>query len=105
MADAPQSPVETRVAGSTNGSSDGSGESPIDTERIARAVREILIAIGEDPERDGLQRTPERVARMYAEVLAGLHEDPASHLRVTFEADHDEMVMVRDIALTSLCEH
>ena len=80
-------------------------DSPIDIERISKAVREILIAIGEDPDRDGLVRTPERVARMYAEVLAGLHEDPASHLKVTFEADHDEMVMVRDIALTSLCEH
>ncbi len=80
-------------------------DSPIDINRIAKAVREILIAIGEDPDRDGLVRTPDRVARMYAEVLAGLHEDPASHLKVTFEADHDEMVMVRDIALTSLCEH
>ncbi|HEY1737097.1 MAG TPA: GTP cyclohydrolase I FolE [Acidimicrobiia bacterium] len=77
----------------------------MDLERISKAVREILIAIGEDPDRDGLVRTPERVARMYAEVLAGLHEDPAAHLKVTFEADHDEMVMVRDIALTSLCEH
>ncbi|HEY3832214.1 MAG TPA: GTP cyclohydrolase I FolE [Acidimicrobiia bacterium] len=80
-------------------------DTPIDIERITKAVREILIAIGEDPDRDGLVRTPERVARMYAEVLAGLHEDPAAHLKVTFEADHDEMVMVRDIALTSLCEH
>src|SRR5579871_2891675 len=79
--------------------------SPVDLERISKAVREILVAIGEDPDRDGLVRTPDRVARMYAEVLAGLHEDPASHLKVTFEADHDEMVMVRDIALTSLCEH
>src|SRR4051794_5998837 len=80
-------------------------EFPIDIDRIAKAVREILIAIGEDPDRDGLVRTPERVARMYEEVFAGLHEDPASHLNTTFEADHDEMVMVRDIALTSLCEH
>src|SRR3954447_4908277 len=78
---------------------------PVDLERISRAVREILVAIGEDPDCDGLVRTPERVARMYAEVFAGLHEDPSSHLKVTFEADHDEMVMVRDIALTSLCEH
>jgi len=80
-------------------------ETPIDVERIGKAVREILLAIGEDPDRDGLVRTPERVARMYAEVFSGLHEDPAAHLKVTFEADHDEMVMVRDIALTSLCEH
>jgi GTP cyclohydrolase I len=81
------------------------GGAQIDLDRIAAAVREILLAIGEDPDRDGLVRTPERVARMYAEVFSGLHEDPSSHLKITFEADHDEMVMVRDIALTSLCEH
>lgn len=69
------------------------------------AVREILVAIGEDPERDGLTDTPERVARMYAEIFAGLAEDPADHLTVTFEANHDEMVMVRDIPFTSSCEH
>jgi GTP cyclohydrolase I len=78
---------------------------PVDRERIERAVREILIAIGEDPERDGLVRTPARVAEMYAEVCAGLSQDPSSHLVVTFEADHDEMVLVRDIALYSICEH
>ena len=77
----------------------------IDEDRIARAVREILIAIGEDPERDGLARTPERVASMYAEVFAGLAQEPSDHLTVTFEADHDEMVLVRDIPLYSLCEH
>jgi GTP cyclohydrolase I len=77
----------------------------VDQERIARAVREILIAIGEDPDRDGLQRTPKRVAAMYAEIFAGLHENPCEHLQVTFEADHDEMVMVRDIPLYSECEH
>ncbi|MEN9593532.1 MAG: hypothetical protein RLY23_15 [Actinomycetota bacterium] len=77
----------------------------IDVERIARAVREILEAVGEDPDRDGLVRTPERVAKMYGEVLAGLHEDPAEHLSVTFEAGHDEMVMVKDIPIYSLCEH
>jgi GTP cyclohydrolase I len=79
--------------------------SPIDVDRIAKAVREILLAIGEDPDRDGMVRTPERVARMYAEVCAGLHQDPAAHLSVTFEADHDEMVMVREIPLYSICEH
>ena len=78
---------------------------PVDLERIERAVREILFAIGEDPDRDGLVRTPARVAEMYAEVCAGLAQDPASHLVVTFEADHDEMVLVRDIALYSICEH
>jgi GTP cyclohydrolase I len=78
---------------------------PVDLERIARAVREILAAIGEDPDRDGLLRTPARVADMYAEICSGLSQDPASHLVVTFEADHDEMVLVRDIALYSICEH
>ncbi|HWS45595.1 MAG TPA: GTP cyclohydrolase I FolE [Acidimicrobiia bacterium] len=77
----------------------------IDVERLERAVREILVAIGEDPDRDGLQRTPRRVAEMYAEICRGLHEDPSRHLIVTFEANHDEMVMVRDIPLYSICEH
>lgn len=77
----------------------------MDLDRIAKAVREILEAIGEDPDRDGLVETPERVARMYAEVCAGLHEMADTHLQVTFEAEHDEMVMVRDIPLFSLCEH
>jgi len=78
---------------------------PIDQGRIQKAVREILEAIGEDPDRDGLKRTPERVAAMYAEVFAGLDEQPDDVLTVTFEADHDEMVMVRDIPTQSLCEH
>jgi len=77
----------------------------VDLDRIARAVREILIAVGEDPDRDGLRATPERVARMYSEIFVGLREDPAQHLTVTFEAGHDEMVMVRDIPLYSACEH
>ena len=79
--------------------------SPIDTERIERAVREILVAIGEDPDRDGLVRTPLRIAKMYEEIFAGMREDPSHHLTVTFEAEHDEMVMVRDIPLHSMCEH
>jgi GTP cyclohydrolase IA len=77
----------------------------IDKPRIERAVREILEAIGEDPERDGLQRTPARVAAMYEEIFSGLHENPGRHLTVTFEAQHDEMVMVRDIPIFSACEH
>jgi GTP cyclohydrolase I len=77
----------------------------IDTGRIEQAIREILLAIGEDPERDGLKRTPARVAAMYAEIFGGLDENPADHLNVTFEAEHDEMVMVRDIPLHSSCEH
>lgn len=80
-------------------------DTPMDLDRIAKAVREILEAIGEDPDRDGLRNTPERVARMYAEVCAGIHEDPGEHLTVTFEAAHDEMVLVRDIPIYSLCEH
>ena len=80
-------------------------DTPMDLERIAKAVREILEAIGEDPERDGLRDTPERVARMYAEICSGLHEEADTHLAVTFEAGHDEMVMVRDIPLQSVCEH
>jgi GTP cyclohydrolase IA len=78
---------------------------PVDLPRIAAAVREILIAIGEDPDRDGLVNTPMRMARMYEEVFAGLRENPDTHLQVMFEADHDEMVMVRDIPMTSMCEH
>ncbi len=81
---------------------DGSG---MDVGRIEKAVREILEAIGENPDRDGLARTPDRVARMYTEIFRGLHEDPAEHLTVTFEAEHDEMVLVRDIPLYGTCEH
>lgn len=77
----------------------------IDQPRIEAAVREILAAIGEDPTRDGLHDTPARVARMYAEIFAGLHDTPDRHLKTTFEAEHDEMVMVRDIPIYSACEH
>lgn len=79
--------------------------SEVDRPRIESAVREILLAVGEDPMRDGLRETPARVARMYAEIFAGLREDPAHHLQVMFEAGHDEMVMVRDIPMYSCCEH
>lgn len=79
--------------------------SGIDRPRIERAIRELLLAIGEDPDREGLARTPERIAEMYGEIFAGLYEDPAAQLSTTFDADHDEMVMVRDIALYSICEH
>tara|TARA_Y100000588_G_scaffold33708_1_gene32747 strand:+ start:767 stop:1378 length:612 start_codon:yes stop_codon:yes gene_type:complete len=78
---------------------------PVDIERIEAAVAEILEALGEDPQRDGLLRTPSRVAKMYAEVFAGLREDPEHHLEVQFEAGHDEMVMVKDIPFYSMCEH
>jgi GTP cyclohydrolase I len=78
---------------------------PIDTARIRAAVREIIIGVGEDPEREGLRETPRRVADMYAEVFSGLREDPASVLRVGFEEGHQEMVIVKDIPFYSMCEH
>ncbi len=77
----------------------------VDIDRVRRAVAEMLDAIGEDPGRDGLRDTPDRVAAMYEELFSGLSDDPARHLTVTFAADHDEMVMVRDIPFASLCEH
>lgn len=77
----------------------------VDQERIQRAVREILAAIGEDPDRDGLLETPARVARMYAELFGGLHSDPARHLKKTFEETYDELVLIRDISFNSMCEH
>ena len=93
-------------AGTIQPASDGAGPAkPVDVDRIERAVREILEAIGEDPDRDGLVRTPLRIAKMYEEIFAGMREDPSHHLTVTFEAEHDEMVMVRDIPLHSMCEH
>ncbi len=79
--------------------------SPVDHERIRRAVREILLAVGEDPEREGLRDTPDRVARMYAEVFQGLHQDPKTHLAKLFTQKYDEMVLVKDIRLVSFCEH
>lgn len=77
----------------------------VDLERIERAVREILSAVGEDPDREGLRETPARVARMYAEMFAGLHEDPRVHLRKFFTEKYDEVVLVRDISFNSMCEH
>jgi GTP cyclohydrolase I len=77
----------------------------VDLARVENAVAEILAAIGEDPTRDGLVETPARVASMYEELFAGLGDDPGRHVTVTFAADHDEMVMVRDIPFASLCEH
>ncbi len=79
--------------------------SPVDHERIRRAVREILLAVGEDPDREGLLETPDRVARMYAEMFAGLHIDPGTPLEKTFTQEYDEMVVVRDIEFASVCEH
>jgi GTP cyclohydrolase I len=80
-------------------------EQAVDLARIEKAVREILLAVGEDPDRDGLVRTPARVARAYAELFAGLRVDPAQVVTTAFEANHEELVLVRDIEVFSLCEH
>ncbi len=77
----------------------------VDLPRIERAVREILSAVGEDPDREGLLETPARVARMYAELFSGLHTDPKIHLQKFFTEKYDEMVLVKDIAFNSMCEH
>jgi len=81
------------------------GGARIDTARIERAVREILLAIGEDPDREGLRKTPGRVARMYAEMFRGLHDDPERYLQTSFDEGHHEMVALRDIPFHSMCEH
>lgn len=81
------------------------GESSFDYEAVVAAVRTILEAIGEDPERDGLKRTPERMAKMYAEIFDGLERDPVDELDVLFDAEHDEMIMIREMPLYSMCEH
>lgn len=77
----------------------------IDKDRIKAAVREILIAIGENPDRDGLLETPDRVSRMYEEIFAGLHKNPKEDIKVFQEENHEEMVLVKDIPLYSICEH
>lgn len=77
----------------------------MDLQKIRNAVRDILEAIGEDPEREGLKDTPDRVARMYAEIFSGLKQDPEEVVRVMFNEPHDEMVIVKDIAFQSMCEH
>jgi GTP cyclohydrolase IA len=99
----------SRDLGSISGElSDGNGaakDSNVDLPRIERAVREILAAVGEDPNREGLRETPSRVARMYAELFCGLHDEPKKHLRKFFTEKYDEMVLVRDISFNSMCEH
>src|SRR5918911_3460657 len=77
----------------------------VNQEKIAAGVRLILEGLGEDPQREGLRETADRVARMYAELLQGLHEDPREHLTVVFDEQHDEMVLVKDVPFSSLCEH
>ena len=80
-------------------------QAPVDLERIARAVREILAAVGENPDREGLLETPARVARMYAEMFSGLHQDPRQYTQKFFAEKYDEVVLVRDISFCSMCEH
>jgi GTP cyclohydrolase IA len=88
-----------------SGGGEGAARPPVDLPRIQRAVREILAAVGEDPDRDGLLETPARVARMYAELFRGLHAEPGHHLHRVFEETYDELVLVRDISFNSMCEH
>ncbi|MCW2496665.1 GTP cyclohydrolase I FolE [Jatrophihabitans sp.] len=83
----------------------GAVGSGVDLERAAAAVRELLIAVGEDPDREGLKATPGRVARAYAEIFGGLFVDPSEVLETTFDEGHDELVLVKDIPLYSVCEH
>ena len=97
----PADPTETQGAQQ----SAQQGARAVDHERIKRAVREILAAIGEDPDREGLLETPARVARMYAEMFSGLHQDPKVHLQKAFTEKYDEIVLIRDIAFNSVCEH
>src|SRR5713226_10118215 len=91
-----------RSAIDSNGNSRPAG---VDQKRIRAAVREILLAVGEDPDREGLLETPARVARMYAELFSGLHKDPRELLQKTFTQKYDEMVLVKDIGFASVCEH
>jgi GTP cyclohydrolase I len=86
-------------------SDDAAERPPYDAKRVEAAVREILCAIGEDPDRDGLRETPQRVARAYAEIFGGLWQDPAEVLSTTFDIGHDELILVRDIEMFSCCEH
>jgi GTP cyclohydrolase I len=95
-------PALRRANGEMRGKRDSK---EVDLKAIEHAVRTILRAIGEDPDRPGLIDTPRRVARMYKEMFAGLRSDPARHLRVTFPETYDEIVLVRDISFTSMCEH
>ena len=96
MSDSTIEPISLASAG---------GSAPFDSVRAAAAVRELLLAIGEDPDRDGLRKTPERVARAFAELTAGMRADASEVLGTTFDLGHQELVLVKDISVYSLCEH
>ncbi len=81
------------------------GQAMVDHDKLQQAVRMMLEAVGEDPNREGLIDTPKRVAKMYEEMFSGLHEDPAEHLKTVFGEDHEELVLVKDIPFYSMCEH
>jgi GTP cyclohydrolase IA len=93
------------LLGELDEGANGQLPAPVDLPRIEKAVREILSAVGEDPDRDGLLETPARVARMYAELFTGLREDPKQHLKKFFVEKYDEVVLVKDISFNSVCEH
>jgi GTP cyclohydrolase I len=99
----PENAVSTAECCADESAAGGSGQ--VDLPRIERAVREILIAVGEDPDREGLRETPARVGRMYAEMFAGLRQDPREHTQKFFREEYDEVVLVRDISFCSMCEH
>lgn len=100
---APAVPGDSAAAGASTVAA--GVKSNVDLKRIERAVREILAAVGEDPDREGLLETPARVARMYAEMFSGLHDDPRIHLKKVFTEKYDEVVLVKDISFNSMCEH
>lgn len=100
-----QASVRGSLAHEENDDQERSAPTGVDQARIGRAIREILLAIGEDPDREGLRETPARIGRMYAELFGGLHENPREHLRKFFAETCDEVVLVRDISFNSTCEH
>jgi GTP cyclohydrolase I len=107
-----QSAAKPTETGTIDGETDDQGcsvtdatSAAVDMQRLQNAVREILAAVGEDPDREGLLETPARVARMYAELFSGLHDDPRAHLKKVFTEKYDEVVVVRDISFNSMCEH
>jgi GTP cyclohydrolase IA len=95
----------SRLRHQANSVGNGKALKPVDEARIGAAVREILLAVGEDPDREGLRETPERVARMYAEMFSGLRADPRQLLQKKFTQKYDEMVLEKDIRFESMCEH